>query len=82
MYTQLRRAGDSDLLSRFTEENVIVLHSRASGNTICFKEGEIEGTGGHGGRGKNVNQHLVLKQPYVLMFGLQLSLLFISRLQE
>lgn len=57
VYTQLRRAGDTELLSRFTEENVIVLHSRASGNTIRFKEGEIEGTGGHGSRGKNVHQH-------------------------
>lgn len=52
MYTQLRRAGGSELLSRFTEENVIVLHSRASGNTIRFREGEVEGSGGHGALGK------------------------------
>lgn len=60
VYTQLRRAGDSELLRRFTEENVIVLHSRASGNTIRFKGGEVEGTGGHGSRGKNVTSISVL----------------------
>ena len=49
---QLQKAGDSELLSRFTEENVIVLESRASGKTLRFREGEVEGVGGHGALGE------------------------------
>lgn len=45
---KLQKAGDSELLSRFTEENVIVLESRASGKTLRFRGGEVEGVGGHG----------------------------------
>ena len=40
------------MLSRFTEENVIVLESRASEKTLRFREGQVEGTGGHGALGK------------------------------
>ena len=50
---QLQKAGDSELLSRFTEENVIVLESRASGKTLRFRAGEVEGTGGHGALGED-----------------------------
>ena len=49
---KLQKAGDSELLSRFTEENVVVLESRASGKTLRFREGEVEGIGGHGALGK------------------------------
>lgn len=47
-HVKYQTAGDSDLLSRFAEENVIVLESRASGKTLRFREGEVEGKGGHG----------------------------------
>ena len=58
---QLQKVGDSELLSKFTEENVIVLESRASGKTLCFREGEVEGTGGHGALGKYSGLVYILK---------------------
>ena len=49
--TQLQKAGDGELLGRFTDENVVVLESRASGKTLRLREGAVEGVGGHGALG-------------------------------
>lgn len=45
-------AGDSELLSQFAQGNTILLRSQASGKTLRFREGVVEGRGGRGALGK------------------------------
>lgn len=56
---QLQKAGDSELLSRFTDEKVVVLESRASGKTLRFREGVVEGIGGHGALGESFTSKMI-----------------------